>query len=391
MPGRLCPPRGRRSGLGIGRGGLSRLLGEDGLPAERERTAHQGPVPPDRPVAADLEVGPAELALDLLVALLDPVAQPIQAHHLGQVRLLAAAAGRPGQVGQQIPAAMPRQPGRVGGGHHQPQPPIRTPAAKLRIRGPPGLGMPIAEAAGNPPPPPWPAGAAPAELAGRLDRGVGRIRRRPGAFAGLEGQHEGETVLDGVGDGDQAAQHEDQAEDDGQVIGDPEPAVGDRAGDAFGVPDGGCWMEEVADQPQQGAGDARVRPDAQDPPCGCGGGGHHRSLAAGWSWLVRASRASSTSAASTASDSRLATATERPPRIGEAVSSRLGWPRAWGTALVPFAQVPYWSAGGSTMAWVTWRATNRTATSPTRTHGRSRSRRKSRTKIGYTDLFLGSR
>ena len=66
--------------------------------------------------------------------------------------------------------------------------------------------------------------------------------------------------------GGQAAQHEDQAEDDGQVIGDPEPAVGDRAGDAFGVPDGSCRMEEIADQPQQGASDARVRPDAQDPP-----------------------------------------------------------------------------------------------------------------------------
>src|SRR4029450_4933858 len=31
------------------------------------------------------------------------------------------------------------------------------------------------------------------------------------------GQCSRETVLDGVGDGDQAAQHEDQAEDDGQV------------------------------------------------------------------------------------------------------------------------------------------------------------------------------
>src|SRR4029450_4621307 len=147
-------------------------------------------------------------------------------------------------------------------------------------------------------------------------------------------------------------------------------------------------MEEVADQPQQGASDARVRPDAQDPPCGCGGGGHHRSLAAGWSWLVRASRASSTSAASTVSDSRLETVTERAPRTGEAVSSRFGWPRAWGTELIRLAQVPYWLAGGSTMAWVTWRATNRTATNPTRTQGRSRSTRKSRTKIGYTSRLM---
>src|SRR5215217_1142835 len=131
---------------------------------------------------------------------------------------------------------------------------------------------------------------------------------------------------------------------------------------------GVAGMEEVADQPQQGASDARVRPDAQDPPCGCGGGGHHRSLAAGWSWLARASRASSTSAASTASDSRLEMATERAPRTGEAVSSRFGWPRAWGTELIRLAQVPYWSAGGSTMAWVT--------------------RRKSSTKIGYTSRLI---
>jgi hypothetical protein len=83
MPGRWRPPRGRRSGdLGLGRCGL---LGTEGLPAERERTAHQRPVAPDGPVTANLEVGPAELAFDLLVALLDPVPQPIQPHHLGQV------------------------------------------------------------------------------------------------------------------------------------------------------------------------------------------------------------------------------------------------------------------------------------------------------------------
>src|SRR5215218_9096434 len=82
---------------------------------------------------------------------------------------------------------------------------------------------------------------------------------------------------------------------------------------------------------------------AEELPSGRGRGYHHRSLAAGWRWLARASRASSTSAASTATDSRPETATERAPRTGEAMWSRLGWPRAWGTALVPFAQVPYWS------------------------------------------------
>jgi hypothetical protein len=59
-----------------------------------------------------------------------------------------------------------------------------------------------------------------------------------------------------------------------------------------------------------------------------GRGCHHRWLPVGWSWLGRASRASSTSVASTATDSRLETATERAPRTGEAMSSRLGWPRA---------------------------------------------------------------
>ena len=52
------------------------MLGEQGLPAERECAADQHPVTADGPVAADLEVGPAELALDLLVALLDPVRSP---------------------------------------------------------------------------------------------------------------------------------------------------------------------------------------------------------------------------------------------------------------------------------------------------------------------------
>jgi hypothetical protein len=84
MTGRLRPPRGRRGGLGLGRWGLS---GEKGLPAEAERAADQRPVSADRPVASDLEVGPAELAFDLLVALLDPVAQPVPAHDVGQVDL----------------------------------------------------------------------------------------------------------------------------------------------------------------------------------------------------------------------------------------------------------------------------------------------------------------
>src|SRR6266542_663035 len=104
-PGPL-PPRARRGGLGVRRHRLRRVLGEPRPPAKRERAAHQGPVAADRAVAADLEVRPAELPLDLLVALLDPVAQPVQAHHLGQVgrrkRRCPPALGV-GQVGDQVP------------------------------------------------------------------------------------------------------------------------------------------------------------------------------------------------------------------------------------------------------------------------------------------------
>jgi len=55
------PPRGHRGGLRVGRCRLARVLGEQGLPAEREGAAHQRPMPADRPVASDLEVSPAKL------------------------------------------------------------------------------------------------------------------------------------------------------------------------------------------------------------------------------------------------------------------------------------------------------------------------------------------
>ena len=113
MTGRLCPPRGRRGGLGVGRV----LVGRDarrGRPASRSENAQHTSAQCRRIARsdADLEVGPAELAFDLLVALLDPVAQPVQAHDLGQLGLLGAARCRSGQVGQQIPGAVPGQAGR---------------------------------------------------------------------------------------------------------------------------------------------------------------------------------------------------------------------------------------------------------------------------------------
>src|SRR5213075_3461458 len=74
-------------------------VGEPVTPAVRERHADQGEVTADRAGGADLEVRPAQLALDLLVALLDPVAQPVAAHHLGQRGAVVRAAGGMRAVG----------------------------------------------------------------------------------------------------------------------------------------------------------------------------------------------------------------------------------------------------------------------------------------------------
>src|SRR5215831_11227065 len=50
-----------------------RMISEPGIPAEAERAGDEGLVAADRGVGADLEVGPAQLVLDLLVTLFDPV------------------------------------------------------------------------------------------------------------------------------------------------------------------------------------------------------------------------------------------------------------------------------------------------------------------------------
>ncbi len=103
---------------------LWRVISEPGGPAEAERAVDQHLVPADRDIGADLEVGPAQLVLDLLVALLHPVPQAVDPHHLGQgcgrvraVRLLRAAGA--GQVGDQVPGGLVRQGAGVGGGHRQ--------------------------------------------------------------------------------------------------------------------------------------------------------------------------------------------------------------------------------------------------------------------------------
>ena len=90
----------------------------------------------------------------------------------------------------------------------------------------------------------------------------------------------------------------------------------------------GCWCRSCRPAPAARPTMFAYGPMRRIHPAGRGRGCHHRWLPVGWSWLGRASRPSSTSVASTATDSRLETATERAPRTGEAMSSRLGWPRA---------------------------------------------------------------
>ena len=58
---------------------LRRVFGEPGSPAEAKRAVDQGLVAADRNIGADLEVGPAQLVFDLLVALLNrPLLMPLK-------------------------------------------------------------------------------------------------------------------------------------------------------------------------------------------------------------------------------------------------------------------------------------------------------------------------
>ena len=62
------------------------------LPGEAERAVDQGLMSPDGGVGAYLEVRPAQFVFDLLVALLDPVADTVDPHHLGNIRRCTPAA-----------------------------------------------------------------------------------------------------------------------------------------------------------------------------------------------------------------------------------------------------------------------------------------------------------
>ena len=85
--------------------------GEPLVPAEGEGAVDQGLVTVGGPLGADLEVGPAELVLDLFAALLDPWPQPVQPDDLGEVgRRVRTGGGMRGvgmgQVGGQVPGGL---------------------------------------------------------------------------------------------------------------------------------------------------------------------------------------------------------------------------------------------------------------------------------------------
>jgi hypothetical protein len=88
----------------------------------------------------------------------------------------------------------------------------------------------------------WRPGRRGDQVEAHGDAGDGGDRAQPG-------QGPWEAAVDGPGDGNQAAEHEDQAEDDGEVIGDPELAVGDGVGDAFGVAGGVAGWRRLPTSP----------------------------------------------------------------------------------------------------------------------------------------------
>ena len=128
--------------------------GRAGEPAEREGAVDHYLVAADRDVGADLEIGPAQLVLDLLIRLLHPVPQPVDPGDLIQARgrsraVLLARAAWPGQVRDQVPGGLVRQGTRVRGGCHQPPGAVRPPPAQRGVGRVPGLGVPVAEPPGR--------------------------------------------------------------------------------------------------------------------------------------------------------------------------------------------------------------------------------------------------
>src|SRR6266516_282540 len=95
------------------------------IPTKRESATDQLPVPPDGVIISHLILGPAQSVFDLLVALLDPLAQPIEPDHFFQAgwrerqwrdRML----GGSWQICHQIPGGLIRQRLWIGGGDDGP-------------------------------------------------------------------------------------------------------------------------------------------------------------------------------------------------------------------------------------------------------------------------------
>ncbi len=153
-------------------------------PAEGEGALHQRPVAAHRPIGTDLVLTPPQAPLDLLVLLLDPVPQPVEAHHRGDVG--------PGhrQRRRQVPGRRLRQGRRVGGGDHQAAGTVGAIRPRDAFQRPPGRGVSVAEVPLNRDPGARPRGALPASVRGHLLPRVERRARRPPGVGGLQG-HDG--------------------------------------------------------------------------------------------------------------------------------------------------------------------------------------------------------
>src|SRR5713226_8993443 len=152
------------------------------IPAKGERTPDQLPVPPDGLVASYLILGPAECVFDLLVALLHPHAQPVQADHLCQVgwrerQFGCRALGWRRQVSHQIPGRDVWHRKRIGGGHNGPFRLVWPIRPGHDLHGPPVLRAAIAKCPGDAYPLAWLLGTLPASL-------MRYVLQRPGALLG---------------------------------------------------------------------------------------------------------------------------------------------------------------------------------------------------------------
>lgn len=152
--------------------------GEPLVPAEGEGAVDQGLVATDGTGGADLEVGPAQFVLDLLVALLDPRPQAVETDDFGEVGGRVRAGGgvgciRVGQVGGQAPGGLLRQPSRVSGSHDQAARGVGTVVGQAGVGGPPGLNAPVAEVTLHRCPVTRMSGVGPARARAGTDGGVG--------------------------------------------------------------------------------------------------------------------------------------------------------------------------------------------------------------------------